>query len=165
MLPAALNREGIAGAVVSVVHDGQVLTERGYGYADTGADGAAPVPVDAQETLFRVGSISKLAVSTAVMQLVEQGQVDLDEPVADLIDFEIPTRFEEPITLRHLLTHTAGFEERMRGLFPDPNEELPALREVLADPPEQRSEEHTSELQSRGHLVCRLLLEKKKKKM
>ncbi|HLS24516.1 MAG TPA: serine hydrolase domain-containing protein [Beutenbergiaceae bacterium] len=137
MLPAALNREGIAGAVVSVVHDGQVLTERGYGYADTGADGAAPAPVDAQETLFRVGSISKLAVSTAVMQLVEQGQVDLDEPVADLIDFEIPTRFEEPITLRHLLTHTAGFEERMRGLFPDPNEELPALREVLADPPEQ----------------------------
>lgn len=136
-MPAAMEREGIAGGVVSVVHEGQVVTERGYGYADTGADGGAPQPVDAQQTLFRVGSITKLTVATAVMQLVEAGQVGLDEPVTDLIDFDIPTTFDEPITLRHLLSHTAGFEERLSGLFLDPSQEVPPLGEVLADPPEQ----------------------------
>lgn len=136
-MPAAMEREGIAGGVVSVVHEGQVVTERGYGYADTGAGGGTPQPVDAQQTLFRVGSITKLTVATAVMQLVEEGQVGLDEPVTDLIDFDIPTTFDEPITLRHLLSHTAGFEERLSGLFLDPSQEVPPLSEVLADPPEQ----------------------------
>lgn len=95
------------------------------------------MPVDAQQTLFRVGSITKLTVATAVMQLVEDGQVDLDEPVADLIDMDLATRFDEPITLRHLLSHTAGFEERLGGLFMDPGRDIPPLGEALTDPPEQ----------------------------
>jgi CubicO group peptidase (beta-lactamase class C family) len=137
LVPAALERSGIPGAAVAVVHDGQVLTARGYGWADTGSDGGEPRPVDPDRTLFRVGSISKVFVATAVMQLVEQGRIDLDADVERYLDFPLPRAFAQPVTMRHLLTHTAGFEERIKGLIaldgPGPD-----LRETVAvDPPEQ----------------------------
>lgn len=81
MVPAALRQSDIAGATVAVVHDGQVLTTRGYGHADTGADGGTPVPVDPEETLFQVGSVAKVVTATAVMQLLEAGDLDLDTDV------------------------------------------------------------------------------------
>ena len=65
-------------------------------------------------TLFRPGSVSKLFTWTAVMQLVEQGKLDLDADVNKYLDFKIPTRDGKPITLRNIMTHTAGFEERSR---------------------------------------------------
>ncbi|GAA1106773.1 serine hydrolase domain-containing protein [Nocardiopsis composta] len=137
LLPAALERTGIPGAAVSVVHGGELLTARGYGHADTGDGGGDPVPVDPEETLFRPGSVSKLFTATAVMQLVEDGKADLDTDVGEYVDFEVPSSFDEPVTLRHLLTHTPGFEERIdRMMLPEGTE--PDLREHLAtDPPEQ----------------------------
>ena len=113
-LPDALKNEDIPGAVVSVVKDGQVVTTRGYGWADTGASGGQPVAVDPQTSLFRVASISKIPTSIAAMQLVEQGKVDLDADISAYLDFEIERRFDEPLTLRNLLTHSAGFEESIR---------------------------------------------------
>ena len=113
-LPDALKNEDIPGAVVSVVKDGQVVTTRGYGWADTGASGGQPVAVDPQKSLFRVASISKIPTSIAAMQLVEQGKVDLDADISAYLDFEIERRFDEPLTLRNLLTHSAGFEESIR---------------------------------------------------
>ena len=110
----ALKNEDIPGAVVSVVKDGQVVTTRGYGWADTGASGGQPVAVDPQTSLFRVASISKIPTSIAAMQLVEQGKVDLDADISAYLDFEIERRFDEPLTLRNLLTHSAGFEESIR---------------------------------------------------
>lgn len=112
-LPDALKNGDIPGAVVSVVKDGQVVTTRGYGWADTGASGGNPVAVDPQTSLFRVASISKIPTSIAAMQLVEQGKVDLDADISAYLDFEIERRFDEPLTLRHLLTHSAGFEEQI----------------------------------------------------
>ncbi len=85
-IPAALNDGKIPGAIVTVVHDGQVVTNRGYGYADTGADGGEPKPVDAERTLFRPGSISKIPTSIAVMQLVEQRKLDLDADISTYVD-------------------------------------------------------------------------------
>ena len=117
-LPDALKNGGIPGAVVSVVKDGQVVTTRGYGWADTGASGGNSVAVDPQKSLFRVASVSKIPTSIAVMQLVEQGKVDLDADISAYLDFEIERRFDEPLTLRHLLTHSAGFEERWK-VVPD----------------------------------------------
>ncbi|BDA64712.1 serine hydrolase domain-containing protein [Actinomyces capricornis] len=116
-LPDALKNGGVPGAVVSVVKDGQVLTTRGYGWAQTGVGGGDPVAVDAESTLFRVGSISKIPTSIAVMQLVEQGKLDLDEDISAYLDFEIERGFDEPLTLRHLLTHTAGFEEKAKAVI------------------------------------------------
>ncbi len=113
-LPDALKNGDIPGAVVTVVKDGQVVTTRGYGWADTGASGGQPVAVDPQTSLFRLASISKIPTSIAAMQLVEQGKVDLDADISAYLDFEIERRFDEPLTLRHLLTHSAGFEESIR---------------------------------------------------
>ena len=131
-LPDALKNGDIPGAVVSVVKDGQVVTTRGYGWADTGASGGQPVAVDPQTSLFRVASISKIPTSIAVMQLVEQGKVDLDADISAYLDFEIERRFDEPLTLRHLLTHSAGFEERWKVA---PMTDLEAS--VKSDPPVQ----------------------------
>jgi CubicO group peptidase (beta-lactamase class C family) len=117
MLPYALETGDIAGAVVVVVKDGQVLFEKGYGYADV----AAKKPVDPKKTLFRPGSISKLFTWTAVMQQVEQGKIDLDADVQQYLDFQLPKRADGPITMRWLMTHTAGFEQPLRNLFTQPD--------------------------------------------
>ncbi len=114
-LPYALQRGDIAGAVVAVVKDGEVLFKKGYGYADL----KRKKPVDPDRTLFRPGSVSKLFTWTAVMQLVEQGKLDLDEDVNTYLDFKIPAAFGKPITLRNVMTHTPGFEEVGRNLFSD----------------------------------------------
>ncbi|MFW5415875.1 beta-lactamase family protein [Nocardiopsis sp. CNT-189] len=137
LVPDALARTGVPGAAVSVVHDGEILTARGFGLADTGADGGDPVPVDADETLFRPGSVSKVVTATAVMRLVQDGEVDLDTDIAEYLDFEPPSSFEEPVTIRHLLSHTAGYEERYGGGISGEGK-VPDLGEyVKNDAPEQ----------------------------
>lgn len=107
LVPYALKQAGIPGGAVSIVKDGHIVFAKGYGYADL----TARTPIMADTTLFRQGSLSKLFTATAVMQLVERGKLDLDANVNTYLDFQIPDTFEQPITLRHLLTHTAGFEE------------------------------------------------------
>ncbi len=99
----------IPGAAVSVVKDGQLLFAKGYGSADL----QAGRPVNAQTTLFRVGSVSKLFTATAVLQLAEQGKLNLHADVNTYLKtFRIPATYPHPITLANLLTHTAGFEGR-----------------------------------------------------
>jgi CubicO group peptidase (beta-lactamase class C family) len=103
-----LDAKPAAGATVSVVKDGALLLAKGYGYADV----EKRLPVDPEQTLFRPGSTSKLFTWTAVMQLVEQGKLDLDADVNTYLkDLQIPKTQSEPITLRNLLTHTAGLED------------------------------------------------------
>src|SRR5437763_10347695 len=129
LIPSQLQNRDIAGAVVSVVKDGQVLFAKGYGYADF----TAKKPVLADQTLFRPGSISKLFTATAVMQLVEQGKLDLDRDVNEYLDFAIPKIYPEPITLRRLLTHTAGFEDTLKNLFVAHESDLKPLRTYLVN--------------------------------
>jgi CubicO group peptidase (beta-lactamase class C family) len=112
-VPMQLEREDIAGAVVLVVKDGAILFAKGYGYSDV--EKKAPVTVDA--TLFRPGSVSKLFTWTAVMQLVEQGKLDLDRDINEYLDFKIAAKFGKPITLRNIMTHTPGFEEQVKDLI------------------------------------------------
>jgi CubicO group peptidase (beta-lactamase class C family) len=113
LFPYGLRKNNLAAAVVVVVKDGQVLVSRGYGYADV----AAKKPVNPATTLFRPGSISKTFMWTAVMQLVEQGKLNLDVDINQYLDFAIPPRDGKPITLRELMTHTPGFEETLKNLF------------------------------------------------
>jgi CubicO group peptidase (beta-lactamase class C family) len=112
-IPYALQSGDVAGAVVAVVEDGEILVLEGYGYADV----ETRKTVDPERTLFRPGSVSKLFTWTAIMQLVEQGTLDLDEDVNAYLDFRIPPHEEKPVTLRNIMTHTAGFEEAFRGLI------------------------------------------------
>jgi CubicO group peptidase (beta-lactamase class C family) len=109
----ALPRGDIAGGVVVVVKDGEVLLKKGYGYADV----EGRKPVDPDLTLFRPGSVSKLITWTAVMQQVDQGKVDLDADINTYLDFEIPERDGQPVTMRNIMTHTTGFEEQVKGLM------------------------------------------------
>ncbi|MFY1698067.1 serine hydrolase domain-containing protein [Solwaraspora sp. WMMA2101] len=136
-LPAALRDNKIAGATVAVVYDGRIVTTRGYGDADTGADDSPRTPVDPDRHLFRIGSVSKLITATAAMQLVESGSVDLDADIDAYLDFDLPRSFDEPITMRHLLTHTAGFEERIAGLIGKEGTQVDLRKALVTDPPEQ----------------------------
>ncbi len=118
-----MEADHVPGAVVAVVKDGEVLYLKGYGYADL----ATLTPVDPQKTLFRPGSVSKLFVWTAVMQLVEQGKLSLDADVNTYLDFKIPATYPQPITMKNLLTHTPGFEDIGQDLFKLKADELTPL--------------------------------------
>lgn len=108
----ALKAGNIAGVVVTVVKDGKVLLQKGYGYADV----AGKVPMDPTKTLVRPGSTSKLFTWTAVMQLVEQGKIDLDRDINDYLDFKVPYR-GRPVTMRDLMNHRGGFEEGLKDIL------------------------------------------------
>lgn len=128
-VPMQLEREDIAGAVVLVVKDGAILFAKGYGYSDV--EKKAPVTVDA--TLFRPGSVSKLFTWTAVMQLVEQGKLDLDRDINEYLDFKIPAKFGKPITLRNIMTHTPGFEEQIKDLITEDAAPSATLKQHLVN--------------------------------
>ena len=125
--PYALQRGDVAGAVFVLVKDGNILLQKGYGFADV----AARTPVDPERTLFRAGSVSKLLNWTAVMQQVERGKLDLDADVNTYLDFKIPARDGKPVTLRNLMTHTAGFDENARALIVTDGKDLPPLDQAL----------------------------------
>jgi CubicO group peptidase (beta-lactamase class C family) len=127
MVPTLLQREDIAGAVLVIVKNGDVMFSKGYGYADV----KGRVPVSPTATLFRPGSISKLFTWTAVMQLVEQGKLNLDHDVNEYLDFQVPHTFGRPVTVRNLMTHTPGFEEVLKDLMVDRAADLPSLQAFL----------------------------------
>ncbi|MGN6374782.1 MAG: serine hydrolase domain-containing protein [Sphingomonas sp.] len=126
-MPYALKSGDVAGAVVVVVKDGQILTQRGFGYADI----KTRQPVDPAQTMFRPGSISKLFTWTAVMQQVQAGKIDLDADINRYLDFKIPAKFGKPITMRNLMTHTPGFEETIKYLILYDPAKLAPLKKVL----------------------------------
>lgn len=102
----------IPGAAVILVDRRHILLSHGYGYADIGNK----IPVDPNRTLFRIASVSKLVVGTAVMQCVEKGLLDLHADInLYLKDFKIKNTFPKPVTLADLLTHSAGFDEFVTG--------------------------------------------------
>ncbi|HEY2856737.1 MAG TPA: serine hydrolase domain-containing protein [Gemmatimonadaceae bacterium] len=115
VMAANLRDKHVAGATVAVVKDGSLFYAKGYGYADV----AKRAPVGAEHSLFRIGSTSKLFTWTAVMQLVEQGKINLDADVNTYLDFKIPATYPQPITMRSIMTHTPGFEEDGRDLIID----------------------------------------------
>ncbi len=128
-MPYALHRGDIGGAVVVVVEDGRTLTERGFGYSDV----AARTPVDPAATIFRPGSISKLFTWTAVMQLAEQGKLNLDADVNRYLDFRIPAFHGEPVTMRELMQHTAGFDDTLHLLIQSGEKRPEPLGRLLQD--------------------------------
>jgi CubicO group peptidase (beta-lactamase class C family) len=127
IIPLQLERSDVAGASVLVMQNGQVLLQKGYGYADL----KTRKPVDPAATLFRLASISKLFTWTSVMQLAEQGQLDLDTDVNRYLDFQIRPSFSKPITLRNLMTHTGGFEEEGRDVIVTNPKQAVTLRDFL----------------------------------
>jgi CubicO group peptidase (beta-lactamase class C family) len=129
LLPSSMAIGDIAGATVAIVKDDALLLTRGYGFADV----EKRTPVDPAQTLFRPASISKLFTWTAVMQQVEAGKLDLDHDINEYLDFKIEGYGGEPIKLRHLMTHTAGFEESLLDLLITDINKLKPLGAALKD--------------------------------
>src|SRR5258708_22744698 len=127
IIPLQLERNDIAGATVWVMKDGKLLLQKGYGFADA----KEQKPVDSTQTIFRLASISKLFTWIAVMQLQEQGKLDLDTDVNNYLDFKIRPAFGKPITLRNLMTHTGGFEEEVRNILLIKTKKTLTLRDFL----------------------------------
>lgn len=134
-IPTALDEFGIPGATVSVVHDGKPVFVDAYGMADL----ERGLPFDAGSTLVRIASITKTFTWTAIMQLAERGLVDLDTDVNSYLDsVQVPAAWGAPVTLRHLMTHTAGFEDRTIELAARTPDDLIPLNEYLARTMPQR---------------------------
>ena len=113
---------------LSVVRDDGLMLAKGYGFADV----AAQRPVVADSTLMRIGSVSKTFIWTAVMMLVERGQIDLDADVNRYLKVvRIADAFGTPVTMRQLMHHRAGFEDSMR-LFSVADDDPRTLVELLA---------------------------------
>lgn len=150
--------DDIPAASVAVVSHGKILYLRGHGQGDA----AGQSPVRAERTLFGTGSVSKLLIWTAVMQLVEQGRLDLDRDVNHYLGgFQVPATWPEPVTLAHLLTHTAGFEDRSIGFYARRPEDLVPLKTFLAShmparvyPPGQVSAYSNYGAALAGHIVA-----------
>ncbi len=133
---AEMRSHSIASATISIVRDGELFFAKGYGYADR----ETQRPVDPGKTLYRPGSISKLFTWTSVMQLVERGKIDLDADINQyLTDFKIPDTFPEPITMKHLMTHTPGFEDGGLGylLIKDEKDLVPLSVSLAAHIPKR----------------------------
>ena len=129
MVPYALKAGDMAGAVVVVVKDGTVLLQKGFGFADVGKK----FRMDPEQTMVRIGSTSKLFTWTAVMQLVEKGQLDLDRNINDYLDFTIPDDFGKPVTLRDLMNHRGGFEEGLKDILWTNPQGVPSTEAYLKD--------------------------------
>lgn len=98
----------VPGAAIVVVKGDKVLLEKGYGYADK----ERQIAVDPEKTIFRIGSVTKTFTAAAVMQLVEQGKIDLHADINKYLEegIHINNPFDQPVTMHHLLTHTTGFD-------------------------------------------------------
>ena len=119
---------GTPGAVVAVVREGEVLHQAAYGLASL--ETRKPVVFD--ETVFRLASLSKPVTAIAVMKLHELGRVGLDDPIEPLLG-ELGIELEPTTSLWHLLTHTAGFEDRFLLRSTRSVDELGRLDEYLAE--------------------------------
>jgi CubicO group peptidase (beta-lactamase class C family) len=127
LIPLQMERSDVAGATVLVMKDGQELLKKGYGYSDV----TKKASVDPDTTMFRLASISKLFTWVSVMQLSEQGKLDIDADVNNYLDFKIAPAFGKPITLRNLMTHTGGFEEVVHDILIVDPKKTASLRDFL----------------------------------
>ncbi|HKB35175.1 MAG TPA: serine hydrolase [Gemmataceae bacterium] len=147
---------------IALIDDQKIVWARGFGFADPKAKKPATA-----ETVYRVGSVSKLFTDIAVMRLVEQGQLDLDAPVTKYLpDFKPANPFDKAITLRQLMTHRSGLvRESPVGNYFDPTS--PTLAQTVASlnqtklvyPPESRIKYSNAAIATVG-----LVLEKTQKK-
>lgn len=106
-----VDSQKVKGAVLAVIGDGNSEFIKGYGYADEYND----IPADGEKTAFRIGSISKTFVAVTALKLCQEGSLDMKADISSYLSKDFP-RFKYPITMHQLLTHTAGFEDRVTGI-------------------------------------------------
>ncbi|MEY7847743.1 serine hydrolase domain-containing protein [Natrarchaeobius sp. A-rgal3] len=132
-LERTLAEHGAGGAVASVVHDGEIVALAGSG-SDFFDDSTS---ADPEESPFRIGSIAKTITYTAAMQRIDRGGIDPHEDVTNHLECVSIREGDEPITLAHLATHTAGFDVGAFGIATDPDQLRP-LADTLENPRPER---------------------------
>ena len=128
--------KSVPGACVIVSEHGEIVFSKAYGYADLEKN----IPMDPENTVFEWGSISKTFIWVGVMQLNEEGKIDLDVDIRNYLPkgFLKNLHYDTPITMRHLMNHTAGFEEQLINLRYFESDKEFILAEVLSShQPEQ----------------------------
>lgn len=151
------------GAVGLLGHQGKVVRTDASGWAVAYGDEGVALPDDArvpmrEDTIFDLASVSKLFTSIAVVQLVQEGRVALDEPLATYLP-EFAAGGKEEVTVRQLLTHTSGFVSWLPlwSAYPDPESRIAAvMAQPLDAPPGTRYLYSDLNLISLGVLVERL---------
>ncbi|MGF1478174.1 MAG: serine hydrolase [Cyanophyceae cyanobacterium] len=125
-----LSKSKIPGAVISVVKDGKVFFSKGYGYANL----EKKIPVDAERTVFRVASLSKLFTSTAVMQLYERNLIDIHSDVNEYLEgWQLENPYSEPVTPARMMMHTDGTTQRLIGLGARTEAQMKPLAQYLPE--------------------------------
>lgn len=124
-----LGKYHIPGMAITIVRDGKIILAKGYGYADL----ERKIPFDPENTVIRIASVSKLFTATAVLQLADKGTLDMQRNINTyLTRFKVEDFSGKPITLQHLLTHTAGFDDRTIGKSARTQESQIPLGDFLA---------------------------------
>lgn len=159
VIESQMEEKHVAGVTVAIVFEDDLILAKGYGYADV----ENRIPVDPHKTLFQIQSVTKLFTWTALMQLYEQGKVDLDTDVNQYLKtLKIPDTFPQPITIKHLMTHTSGLEELIViGSGGKNADSVLTLSEVLAkDFPERiRPPGEVSSYSNHGTKLAGLIIE------
>ncbi len=134
ILSAEMERDHIPGTAVAIVKDGKTVYKQGYGIANT----ATGQKVDADKTIFRIGSISKALTLLTLSRLIDQGRIGVEDDVSKYFDgIQNPHGFSQPVRIRHLLTHTSGFDQIGIGRhiydFEQPLEKRKAQRPTISE--------------------------------
>ena len=127
-LAAQMAAHHIPGAVITVVKDGDVFFSKGYGYADLDNQ----IPMDTAQTVLTTASLGKAFTAVGVLQLYQQGTIDLHDDIRPYITaYQLETTYDDPLTFANLLTHSDGFEARMIGVAAQTADDILPLGEAL----------------------------------
>ncbi len=152
-----LDSLGIVGATIVLVQGDSIPHQAGYGVENINTK----APINPNTSVFTVASISKTFVATAVMQLYEQGKISLDTDVNTYLQsLQIEYPFKNSITIRHLLTHTAGFDERNLATKVRTKDALISLKEHLQNrmPPQIRNAGEVFDYSNYGYALLGLII-------
>ncbi|MGI8743044.1 MAG: serine hydrolase domain-containing protein [Bryobacteraceae bacterium] len=137
----AMTNSAIPGASLAVTKDGRLISARGYGYADK-ASGALVQP----DSLFRIASVSKVITAVAILHLVDEGKLRLDDRLVDVMNVQLPASADQrlnSITIRMLLQYSAGWDNTVAGLWEFTTGKIAAAMKVLPPPNPQTLFQYT----------------------
>lgn len=158
VIQTRMKEDNQAGAVLSIVHNGETIIQKGYGFTDV----ESGIETDPEQHLFRIGSITKLFTWIALMQQVEQGNLSLDTDVNEYLEaFKIPETYEQPVTLRSLMSHTPGFEDILLHLFVREDKEMGSTEDILKEqfPRRVRPPLQTAAYSNHGTALAQYIIE------
>ncbi len=153
-----IDKNNIAGATIVLMQGDSILHLNGYGLAVIDSN----TPVNSRTSLFGIASISKTFVATAAMQLVEEEKLELDRDINSYLkSFQLEYKFNDSITIKHLLTHTAGFDDKIIGTAVLSEEDVIPLAQYLEEqmPPQIRPPGKVIRYSNHGYALLGLIVE------